>query len=117
MSEKEKTEWELKKEDRELLRQTIDTIKAGKPTEPPSPNAPNTPPEPMSNEGGHKSHNTIEDLLTCPDCYPQIEKAVISKMHESRKDKPTVCVNCGLGVDETEDSCPWCGGKDAKAKE
>ena len=61
----------------------------------------------------HKPHS-LADLLDCPDCYPTIKKGVLEKEILSRKDKELECVDCGTRVDETEESCPTCGGKDAR---
>lgn len=61
----------------------------------------------------HPTHK-LEDLLTCPDCYPKIRKAVLDKEILSRKNKELECVNCGTGVDEDEPECPTCGSKDAR---
>ena len=61
----------------------------------------------------HKPHS-LADLLDCPDCYPKIKKGVLEKEILSRKDKEFECVDCGTRVDESEESCPTCGGKDAK---
>lgn len=61
----------------------------------------------------HKPHK-LADLLDCPDCYPKIKKAVMDKEIMSRKDKEYECIDCGTRVDETEEECPTCGGRDAK---
>ena len=60
----------------------------------------------------HPTHS-LEELLECPDCYPKIKKAVLDKEVLSRKEKEFECDGCGTRVDESEESCPTCGGKDA----
>ena len=60
----------------------------------------------------HVTHS-LEDLLSCPDCYPKLKKAVLDKEILSRKDLELECKDCGTGVNESEESCPTCGGKDA----
>lgn len=67
-----------------------------------------------SNE--HKPH-TLEDLLDCPDCYPNIKKKVLEKEILSRKDKEYECINCKTGVDEDEETCPTCGETEARERD
>ena len=96
-----KKDWRI--ELKEIVEQTVKTqLEASKPKEAPTP-APSA----------HKPHS-LADLLDCPDCYPTIKKGVLEKEILSRKDKELECVDCGTRVDETEDSCPTCGGKDAE---
>ena len=66
-----------------------------------------------SAKDNHKPHS-IADLLDCPDCYPTIRKKVLEKEILSRKDNELECLDCGTRVDESEESCPTCGGKDAR---
>ena len=68
---------------------------------------------PVPSADKHKPHS-LADLLDCPDCYPTIKKGVLEKEILSRKDKEMECIDCGTRVDESEESCPTCGGKDAK---
>jgi len=68
-----------------------------------------------------KEHNhwKAEDILKddCPECKKNVEivaKKWLTKQRENRKEKEFECIDCRTGVDETEDECPTCGGKDAK---
>ena len=66
-----------------------------------------------SAKDSHPTH-TLDDLVNCVDCYPRVRDKVLEKEVLSRKDKEFECVDCGTRVDETEESCPTCGGKDAR---
>ena len=77
---------------------------------------------PSSSNPEHKSHDTIADLLSCPDCgpkwYPDMKKAVIEREF---KDADHECEECGLPVRGEESAkedweCPGCGHKYAKPK-
>lgn len=66
----------------------------------------------------HPVH-TIEDLVNCPDCYPKIKSAVITKEF---KDADFKCEKCGLPVKGEESkkedwNCPGCEHGFAKPKE
>ena len=105
---------ELKEEDRELLKSAIKSAeKIAEVKMPPS-----TPPEPTSDEGERKSHksHTLENVLDCPDCYPKLRDRVFKKEAQNLKEAELVCEDCGLPVEESDDECLWCGGKDAKRK-
>jgi len=99
-----KKDWRI--EMKEIVEQTVKTqMESLKPKELPTlaPSAKDT----------HAPH-TLNDLIDCPDCYPTIRKKVLEKEILSRKDKEMECLDCGTRVDESEENCPTCGGKDAK---
>ena len=80
-------------------------------------------PEPPTSQGevkeGLAGHKDYSEALDCPDCYPKI-KGLIPKLRKKleveRKDKGLECVGCGLGMDESEESCSWCGSGKARRR-
>ena len=79
--------------------------------------------EHKDDESKHEHFNVdlayLEQADACPDCKKGLEafaKGYMKNLKEKRGDKPLVCVDCGLGVDESDEECPWCGGKEAKEK-
>lgn len=61
------------------------------------------------------AHQTIEDQLACPDCYPKIRDAVVKKEgfqkplgKRDRHEYPLMCKECGLRTKKGE-TCPNCG--------
>lgn len=73
------------------------------------PSSPSTPVKPET----HQGHETIEEILSCPNCYPKIRDGVLKKEHEERKNLDLECKECGLPVKREEPTCPSCGGKTA----
>lgn len=78
-----------------------------------------------------QGHQTLEDMLKCPNCYPKVRDAVLEKekpvLAQSIRDdltkglkerikKDFVCTTCGTGVDRDESECPTCHGKDARRR-
>jgi len=56
---------------------------------------------------------------SCPECKAGLEKfgkAYMKKTLEARKDLPFECEECGLGVEEEEESCPNCGSREARER-
>lgn len=107
---------ELKAEDRELLKSAIKAAErvGANPTRISeiAQGGANPPPQPTQHEDKHKAHESVDDLLNCPNCGG----AVRAKIYEEIKKKPFKCVDCGFPVGEDEESCPLCGGKDAKER-
>lgn len=97
MSEEKSQEW--KTELRKAIREELKSLT----------------PSSDSQKSEDHSHD-VSGIIDCPDCYPNLVKIlpkVRSKLREERKDKHLKCVGCGLGVDEEEKECPWCGGTKA----
>lgn len=94
-------EQDWKKEIREIVKSELQSWK------------PKTPESPPSSKEPEHTHFKEGDPI-CPDCYPAVEKAVISKLKE---EKPLFCVNCGEWVNEDEtEECPNCGETNAKKR-
>ena len=77
-------------------------------------------PKSGSSEPEHK-HWDANDLLnsSCPECKTEVEKigkTYMQKALKERKDLEFECVDCGTHVKKEEDSCPTCGGKQAKSR-
>ena len=111
MSEKEKTIVELKKEDRDLLKSVIDHV-----SKMPSPSGD---PSETDTEKGHES---IEEIVACPDCYPKARDLVLPKVWEETKNLDHECTECGLGVKGEESAkeewkCKECGSKTARSRD
>ena len=94
---------ELKTEDRNLLQSTIEAIKGASKDEP----------EVKPSASGHE---TLEEIVDCPDCYPKIRSLVLQKHAKETKDSGIVCEECGIGVKKEWEKCPNCGSKDAREK-
>ena len=71
---------------------------------------------PTKAESSSPKHQTIEEAVACPDCYPKIRELVFKKHAEETKDSGLVCEGCGIGVKKEWENCPACGSKDAKDK-
>ena len=67
-----------------------------------------------SGETPKEKHKSIQEQIDCPECYSQIRNAVFKK--ENFKDKKLLCDDCGVPVDEGEEECPSCGGKNARTR-
>ena len=72
-------------------------------------------------EANSPKHETIEELVACPDCYPKIEPLVLKKHWKQTKDLSHECTECGSRVkgeeSEKEDwECKTCGNKYAKER-
>ena len=101
-----KKEMSDKKNWKEELRQIIkEEIQASLPSTPE-----------VKSEVDSPKHETIEDAVNCPDCYPKIRELVFKKHAEETKDSGIVCSECGIGVKKEWESCPSCGSKDAREK-
>jgi len=100
---------ELKPEDRDLLRSTIDALRKVEVSKETSKSEKDTSKEPPE-------HQTIEEAVNCKDCYPKIRDLVLKKHREETKDSKLICKECGLGVKEEWESCPSCGSKEAKER-
>lgn len=114
MSEKKKTQIvELKPEDRDLLKSNIKAVQALQ-------DAQKTPAEDTHSDEAGKSHKegheTLEEMIDCPNCYPKVRDAVFQKELPSLKEAEHVCQDCGMPVKLDADSCLFCGGKDAKER-
>lgn len=113
----EKTEVELKEEDRKLLRSAIsaaDRIEKAAQTEPKATQGKQASESESKHEVGHA---TLDDLLACPNCYPQVKKAVFKKETENLRSLDGQCLDCGLPVNLDDEECSWCGGKKARPKD
>lgn len=70
------------------------------------------PPEEPKKEG----HETLEEMLDCPNCYPKVKAAVVKKEgfktppgKRDRHEYPLMCKECGLRGKKEEGKCPNCG--------
>ena len=114
MNEKVQTV-ELKEEDRKLLRSAIDTIKgAHKHDEKSS--------APIESKHEHFAVELayMEKGDACPDCVKGLDafgKEYMKNSIEQRGKLDYECSECGLGVQEKEETCPLCGGKYAKKRD
>lgn len=70
----------------------------------------------IQDETQTKTHKSLEEMLACPDCFPDIRAKVIQKHRDNTKDEKSVCTRCGSGVKEEWENCPLCGGSDAKRR-
>lgn len=71
--------------------------------------------KPPGNSEGHKN---LKDQIDCPDCYPKILNAVVSKEFKGAEAE---CTECGLPVrkeraEKEEWECPSCKNKFARVK-
>lgn len=114
MSENQEEKWKI--DMKALVEEAVD--KKLKEWKPPTVSPPSS--EHKHNEtqktAEHK-HFTIGDDI-CPDCYPQVKKAVIDREF---KGSDAECVDCGLpthlsDAKKIDWECPSCGGKYAKPK-
>ena len=67
---------------------------------------------------GSPEHETIEEAVACPNCFPKIKQLVLKKT----KNLDHECTECGLGVDGKESEpddwkCPLCGNEYAQKRE
>lgn len=65
----------------------------------------------------HKHSANVE--FDCPDCKKEYDGSVIKGYREKLKsmEHPTICKDCGEIVEEEEEECPTCHGKDARRVE
>lgn len=57
-----------------------------------------------------EGHETIEDLINCPDCGPKARKLILEKLYKEHPIKhPVKCRECGIPIDQEEKECPNCG--------
>jgi DNA-directed RNA polymerase subunit RPC12/RpoP len=81
----------------------------------------------LRREEAHKTHETLEDALSCPNCYPKIEKTVHERDEKTKAESakkepvnrstlPYVCKDCGEGVNLEDVECPTCKGRTAKPR-
>jgi len=82
-------------------------------------------PERTSGKDEHEhKHWAAVDVLEkdCPGCKSQVEiiknlgKAELVKTLKDRASKEGVCLDCGTGVDEKEEECPTCHGKQGRRR-
>jgi rubrerythrin len=73
-----------------------------------------------SSKEEHKE-DPLEHIHSCPTCKAKLDaekeayaKENLIKTLKERKDKPVVCKGCGIGVEENEKSCPFCGSTEGK---
>ena len=106
MSEKQKENW--KEEMRKIVKEEI------------KPLLPSTPKVEPTKETSAE-HQTIEEAVACPDCYPKVRDLVLPKVWEETKNLDYECTECGLGVkgeesEKEEWKCKECGNKYAKER-
>lgn len=73
--------------------------------------------KPVEKEG--EDHHSIDDIVDCPNCYPELSEKVIKK---ELKDATHECIGCGLPVRGEESGkeewkCKNCGEEKARPKE
>lgn len=67
-----------------------------------------------------KAHETFQELIDCPDCYPKIEALVMPKVkpkivkeigEKLKSEELVICKECGEIVGKETEECPTCHGR------
>lgn len=70
----------------------------------------------LNTDESQKGHKTIEEMVTCPECYPKLRDRILEKHRKDHEKSELECVGCGFGVEKEWEKCPICGGDSARSK-